>query len=307
MATRSSASTRNVATSNSAPPQRSTWQWLHSKNDPQPAVRRRSVWDSLNWWVRSGKRLATDAEGDAAKAILFFKTLCCWKELTLKWEPQPQIWGYPMSLHPTRTFRSPHRAANGWPVGNHWNSPHNLVATAYHCAVCCWPCSFCLLQSVRCLLLSAMLLPASVLQSPPLESHVFQTPDTGHLMISYVDNQKYHEVRWSAPFPANSLAFSSQHSLLLTDVAAGSESLQTQQRRGEKWWFHLWKLHEKSGHRIWGSAQILIHRWSFWPKLQAWRSRRTRVWLPPRSSTDPLVPAKLLSYCKISWDSHRFT
>ena len=22
------------------------------------------------------------------------KTLCCWKELTLKWEPQPQIWGY---------------------------------------------------------------------------------------------------------------------------------------------------------------------------------------------------------------------
>ena len=73
MATRSSASTRNVATSNSAPPQRSTWQWLHSKKYPQPAVRRRLVWDSLNRWARSGKRLATDAEGDAAKAILFFK------------------------------------------------------------------------------------------------------------------------------------------------------------------------------------------------------------------------------------------
>lgn len=199
-----------------------------------------------------------------------------------------------MSLHPTRTFRSPHRAANGWPVGNHWNSPHNLVATAYHCAVCCWPCSFCLLQSVRCLLLSAMLLPASVLQGPPLESHVFQTPDTGHLMISYVDNQKY-EVRWSAPFPANSLAFSSQHSLLLTDVAAGSESLQTQQRRGEKYGDFISENSTKSpgDHlRIFPDLDPLIHRWSFGPTLQAWRSRRTRVWLPPRSSTDPLVPAK---------------
>lgn len=93
MATRSSASTRNVATSNSAPPQRSTWQWLHSKNDPQPAVRHRSVWDSLNWWARSGKRLATDAEGDAAKAISSSKKNCA-AERTLKWEPQPQIWGY---------------------------------------------------------------------------------------------------------------------------------------------------------------------------------------------------------------------
>ena len=221
-----------------------------------------------------------------------------------------------MSLHPTRTFRSPHRAANGWPVGNHWNSPHNLVATAYHCAV--------LLLTVQFLFAAVRSLPVAVRNASTSicffshlhwKSHVFQTPDTGHLMISYVDNQKYHEVRWSAPFPANSLAFSSQHSLLLTDVAAGSESLQTQQRRGWKMVissFHLWKIPRKvraSDHLILPDLDPSL----IWPgpKLQAWRSRRTRVWLPPRSSTDPLVPAKLLSYCKkickISWDSHRFT